>query len=183
MLKECLWCRIYCARLGTCWHSTVTTSCAVSIGNPGTLPLGLKIFTNSMDRKRIVSSSARSIRMRSWGNSKLSGVVVIINKNKNRAGTDEKTPAQVCTVALVSLTNMTCTAWNKHVHLKEQPKNIWQLSLMWWSWIMQSVSTWLVEPNTKGVWPCDIWRVQRIWESNHTVRLVGVDRSCEYFIT
>jgi len=34
-----------------------------------------------------------------------------------------------------------------HAHLKEQPKNIWLLSLMWWSWIMQVVSTWLVGPN------------------------------------
>ena len=52
-------------------------------------------------------------------------------------------------VALISLTNMTCATWNKHLHLKEQPKNIWLLSLMWWSWleIMQSDSRWLVGPN------------------------------------
>jgi len=34
--------------------------------------------------------------------------------------------------------------WNKHVHLKGLPGNIWLLSQMWWSWIMQSDSTWLV---------------------------------------
>jgi len=66
----------------------------------------------------------------------------------------------VCIVALISLTNMTCATWNKHVTLKEQPENIWLLSLMWWSWIMQSVSTWLVkniQSNTQeGVWPCKL---------------------------
>jgi len=53
----------------------------------------------------------------------------------------------VRTVALISPTNMTCAAWNKYVHLKEQPKNIWLLSLIRWSWIMLLVSTWLVGPN------------------------------------
>jgi len=37
-----------------------------------------------------------------------------------------------------------CAAWNKHVHLQEQTENGWQLSLMWWFWIMQFVSMWLV---------------------------------------
>jgi len=57
-------------------------------------------------------------------------------------------------VALISLTNMTWAAWNKHIHLEEQPENFWLLSLMWWllslmwwSWIMQPVSPWLVGPN------------------------------------
>jgi len=56
----------------------------------------------------------------------------------------------VRTVALISLTNtVTCATWNKHVHLKEQPENIWLLSLMWWSWlrILQWDSRWLVGPN------------------------------------
>jgi len=61
----------------------------------------------------------------------------------------------VHTVALISLTNMTCATWNKYVHLKEQPKNIWPLSLMWWSWIMQSVSTWLMGPNPIP-WACGL---------------------------
>jgi len=47
-------------------------------------------------------------------------------------------------------------------HLKQTctPKgaalwNIWLLSLMWWSWIMQSVSTWLVGPNPIP-WACGL---------------------------
>jgi len=54
--------------------------------------------------------------------------------------------------------NLLSSLWNKHVHLKEQPGNIWLLSLMGWSWIMQSVSTWLVgtQSDTQGVCPCKL---------------------------
>jgi len=52
-----------------------------------------------------------------------------------------------------------CATWSKHVRLQEQTKHGWLLSLMWWFWIMQSVSTWLVngsQSNTQVVWHCKV---------------------------
>jgi len=56
-------------------------------------------------------------------------------------------------------------AWYKHVrlHWQEQTENKWLLSLIWWFWIMQSFSTWLVtrigpswQINIQGVWSCKL---------------------------
>jgi len=63
-------------------------------------------------------------------------------------------------------------AWNKHVHLKGLPENIWLLSQMWWSWIMQSDSVLLVMgpnriPRTCGLVNCLSTVFLYNWSQSH----------------